>query len=206
MLALLALVLLIAGTMTVSKWADAHSEDSIYTASDIPNAKVGLVLGCSRYLSDGRENLFFQYRIAKAVELYQSGKVDYLLVSGDNSRVDYDEPTEMMEALAEHGVPGERVVRDYAGFSTLDSIVRAKEVFGQEKLIVVSQEFHVRRAICIGKSRGVEVLGVVARDVSGHDGTTTRIREYLARVKMVLDLYVLHRGPKFLGDAVIIGE
>lgn len=168
--------------------------------------KVALVLGCAKTLANGRANLYFKHRITAAHELYRQGTVDYLLVSGDNSRSDYDESTDMKDALIALGVPAERIVCDYAGFSTLDSVVRAKEVFQLDAFIVVSQEFHVRRAIYIAEKHGLDVAGYAAQEVSGAGGIRTNARELLARVKTLLDVHLLGREPKFLGDAIAIGE
>ena len=182
------------------------SEGKVFqSGGEVPDGRIGLVLGCSRYLSNGRENLYFKFRIEKAEELYRTGKVEYLIVSGDNSRKDYDEPTQMKNALIERGVPEAVIYCDYAGFSTLDSVVRAKEIFQQSELVVISQEFHIKRAIYIGESCGVDLVGYVARDVSGSGGLKTKLREYLARVKTVLDLHMLGREPVYLGEAVVIG-
>lgn len=186
---------------------ERSSDGRVYQNSqDVNQVRAGLVLGCARYLSDGRENLFFRFRIEKAAELYREGKVAFLIVSGDNSRVDYDEPTEMKQALLERGVAEEAIYCDYAGFSTLDSVVRAKEIFQQSELVVVSQAFHVKRAIYIGEHHGVNLVGVVARDVVGAGGVKTKLREYLARVKTVLDVHILGREPVYLGEPVIIQE
>lgn len=184
-----------------------ESASETHTFSDIallPEAEVALVLGCSRYLSDGRQNLFFHNRIEAAIEVFNKGKAQTILVSGDNHVVHYNEPQDMKDSLIELGIPEERIVCDYAGFSTLDSIVRAKEVFGQETLIVISQEFHNRRAIFIGKQRGLDLVGYNAREVNAFHSIKTKLREELARVKTVLDIWVLNRQPKFLGDAILI--
>ena len=176
------------------------------SAEEVPTQRVGLVLGCVRYFNDGRENLFFRKRIERACELYNEGKVQYLLVSGDNSRKDYDEATDMRNALVELGVPDEAIYSDFAGFSTLDSVVRAKKVFGQTEFVVISQEFHVRRAIYIGRQNDMDVVGAPAEDIGGRYGIRTHLREYLARVKMVLDVHVFNRAPHFLGDPILVGE
>ncbi len=131
--------------------------------------------------------------------------MDYLLVSGDNSRETYDEPADMKRALVRLGVPADRIVCDYAEFSTLDSVVRAREVFLEETLVVVSQEFHVCRAIYIGKARGVDLVGFAARDVPRRHGIQTELREGLARFKAVLDVSLLGRQPRFLGETIAIG-
>ena len=194
------------GIMYAYAHIDAYAEAKVYTATeDIPFRKVGLVLGCSKHLANGRLNRYFQYRIAAASELYQAGKITYILVSGDNSRDDYDESTDMMDALVECGVPRDHIVRDFAGFSTLDSVVRAKAVFLEEQLTVISQDFHVRRAIYIGAAHDVDLIGYVAEDVSGRGGLKTQMREYLARFKTVLDVSILDREPKFYGKTITIG-
>lgn len=183
------------------------SQSKVFTRIEhVPETEVALVLGCRDLLSDGRPNLFFQYRMDAAAQLFHAGKVKHLLVSGDNHRVDYNEPEAMKKALIQKGVPAERIVCDYAGFSTLDSVVRAKEVFGQNELIVVSQGFHNRRAIFIGNQRGLEVYGYNAREVDAFNSMKTRLREELARVKTLLDVYVLDRQPHFLGDPIEIAH
>jgi SanA protein len=171
----------------------------------VPASKVGLVLGCSRILPNGRRNLFFKYRIEAAAELFHHEKVQYLLVSGDNHDKHYDEPSDMKAALIELGVPADRIICDYAGFSTLDSIVRANAVFLEDRVTVISQPFHNDRAIFIGAHRGLDVIGYNARDLRGHHGLRTRAREALARVKTVLDVFILNRQPRFFGEPIPIG-
>ena len=172
----------------------------------IPETEVALVLGCSRFLSNGRQNLFFKYRMDAAVEVFNSGKAEYLLVSGDNHTHSYNEPQDMKDALIERGIPESKIICDYAGFRTLDSVVRAKEVFGQDRLIVISQAFHNKRAVFIGQSRGIEIYGFNARDVDAFSSFKTNIREELARVKTVLDVWILKKEPKFLGDPIQITQ
>ena len=174
--------------------------------SAIPHRRVGLLLGCSQRLSDGRANLFFAYRVAAAAELFKAHKVDYVIVSGDNHVAGYDESTDMKHALADAGVPEERVYCDYAGFRTLDSVVRAKDVFGQTNLTIVSQEFHNQRAIYIARAHGMDALGFNARDVDSFNSFRTKLREQLARVKTVLDVHLLRTHPKFLGPRIVVGE
>ncbi|MBK1875356.1 SanA/YdcF family protein [Pelagicoccus mobilis] len=191
----------------LSARAAVFSKSSEYvfeSPAQVPSCHAALVLGCSQFLSDGRQNLFFKYRIEKAADLYHQGKVNYLIVSGDNSRSDYNEPGDMKAALVKAGVPENAIRCDYAGFSTLDSILRAKDVFGQKRFIVVSQDFHNHRAIFIGRSHGLEVYGLNARSVDRHNSLKTELREELARVKTVLDVWVLGRQSKFLGEPVNI--
>lgn len=167
---------------------------------DLKDHKVAVLLGTSRYLRGGGQNLYFSYRMAAAAELYHAGKVRYILVSGDNRKKDYNEPRAMYKALQELGVPAENIILDYAGFRTLDSMVRAHEVFGQDQFVVISQKFHNERAVYIARHEGIDAVGYNARDVKSYAGFRTRIREYFARMKMTLDLYVFGTNPKFLGE------
>lgn len=185
---------------------ERHAVDVHIRAEEVPQRRVGLVLGCAPTLSSGRPNLFFNHRIATAADLFHAGKVDHLLVSGDNHRTDYDEPTAMRDALVARGVPPDRIVLDYAGFSTLDSVVRAKHVFGQRELCIVSQRDHAMRAVFIARAHGVSAVALAAPDVGFLFGIRTRVRESLARVRTVLDVTVLRREPRFYGPPVSIGD
>jgi SanA protein len=161
--------------------------------------KVGLLLGTSKY-AYGRPNLYFANRIDTAVALYKAGKIECLLVSGDNSRKNYNEPQDMKEALVKPGVNAEDIYLDYAGFSTLDSVVRANRVFNVKSMTIISQQFHCERAIYIARAHGVEAVGYAAKDVSGALSTKVKLREYLARAKAVMDVAIIRREPKFYGD------
>lgn len=171
----------------------------------VPANKVGLLLGTSKWLRNGQPNLYFKYRIDAAVELYQAGKIKYILVSGDNRTVYYNEPRDMQRELIKRGVPEAAIYLDYAGFRTLDSVVRCKEIFGQEHFTVISQEFHNRRAIYIAKQKGFGIIGYNAKDVTVHSGFKTMLREKFARVKAFIDLNVLMEQPRFLGEKIVIG-
>jgi SanA protein len=170
----------------------------------IPARRVGLVLGCSRLLGGGLRNSFFDNRIQAAAQLVRAGKVRYLVVSGDNHVRGYDEPKDMKDALIEAGVPAERVYCDYAGFRTLDSVLRVREIFGQTAITVISQKFHNQRAIFIARHYGIDAIGFNAPEVDAYDSFKTKCRELVARANMLLDLFVLRRGPKFLGEKVDI--
>jgi SanA protein len=169
-----------------------------------PEAPVAVVLGTSARLADGRANLFFLPRMEAAASLFKAGKVKALIVSGDNGSQGYDEPTEMKRVLTQMGVPESKVVCDYAGFRTLDSVVRAREVFGQQSVIFVSQRFHNVRAIYLAKAFGIEAWGLNAKDVPVALSVKTFLREKLACVKAVLDVNVLGTRPKFLGEKVAV--
>lgn len=170
----------------------------------VPEAPVAVVLGASPRLADGRANLFFLPRLESAAALFKTGRVKALIVSGDNGTRSYDEPTEMKRLLVQMGVPEARVICDFAGFRTLDSVVRAKEVFGQTRVVFVSQRFHNERAIYLARAAGMEAHGLNARDVSVAVAPKTFLREKLACVKAVLDVTVLKTRPKFLGEKIFV--
>lgn len=168
---------------------------------DLPRAKVGLVFGTTdRY--QGRENRYFRYRIDAAVEVWKAGKVETLIVSGDNRSKYYNEPQKMKDALVEEGVPASRIVCDYAGLRTLDSVVRAKKIFGAEEILVISQRFQNERAIYLAQANGMTAYGYNAEDVELRAGFKTMIREVGARVKMWLDVNFLNTAPAHLGEKV----
>jgi len=208
-LALSALLAGVAGTgflwLAEAKVRHAAEGRSYSDPGEVPRRDAAVVLGCARYLANGRENLYFRHRIAAAARLYEAGKVDYLVVSGDNSRKDYDEPSAMREALVEAGVPEERIYRDYAGFRTLDSVVRAREIFGLESLVFVSQRFHNERAIYLARHRGIDAVAFEAWEPPLRYALRTRLREVGARSAAVLDVRLLNRQPKFLGERVVLG-
>ncbi|MES2981671.1 MAG: ElyC/SanA/YdcF family protein [Verrucomicrobiota bacterium] len=171
----------------------------------LPAAKVGLVFGTSdRY--KGRENKYFRYRIDAAVKVWNAGKVETLIVSGDNRSEYYNEPQKMKDALMEAGVPGDRIVCDYAGLRTLDSVVRAKKIFGASKILVISQQFQNERAIYLAQANGMKAYGFNAQDVQFEAGFKTKVREVGARVKMWLDVNFLDTKPTHLGDKVELPE
>lgn len=168
---------------------------------ELPPAKVGLVFGTTdRY--KGRENRYFRYRIDAAVEVWKAGKVETLIVSGDNRTKFYNEPEKMKAALIEEGVPASRIVCDYAGLRTLDSVVRAKKIFGADTILVISQRFQNERAIYLAQANGIESFGFNAEDVELQAGYKTKIREVGARVKMWLDVNFLDTAPAHLGEKV----
>lgn len=191
-----------------SKWYVRYStEKQIYTNTEnIPYHKVALVLGTSRYAQQHHHNPYFDYRIDAACELYFAKKVSYLLVSGDNRSPNYNEPKDMQHALMQKGVPKEAIILDYAGIHTLDSVIRCKKVFGQDCCIIVSQDFHVARALFIANHSQMQCIGFTAKDVPLQYDYKTHIREYFACAKAVLAMYVFHTQPKYLGSPVIIPE
>ncbi|HET6226327.1 MAG TPA: ElyC/SanA/YdcF family protein [Bacteroidia bacterium] len=173
--------------------------------ADVPETKVGLLLGASRLTANGYENYYFNYRINAALELFHAGKIKYIIVSGDNSRKTYDEPTDMKNALLAGGVPDSVIYLDYAGFRTFDSVIRAKEIFSQTKLVIISQKFHNERAVFIARNNDIEAYGCNAQDLTGKFGAKTNRREFFAKAKVFLDM-LIDREPKFLGEKIQIGK
>lgn len=182
--------------------ADPYIFDNI---DDVPEHSIALVLGTTRYIGS-RQNLYFNYRIQAAKELYESGKIDAFVLSGDNRFVNYNEPRDMRQALVEVGVPDSIINLDYAGFRTLDSVIRMNKVFGQKSFIVVSQRFHNERAVYIARQNDIEAFGYNAQDLSlNRFSVKTKVRELLARVKVFVDI-TLGIDPKFLGDEIEISR
>jgi SanA protein len=165
----------------------------------LPATRVGLVFGTTDRVS-GRENLYFRYRIDAAEQVWKAGKVEILLVSGDNRSRYYNEPEKMRQALVRRGIPADRIVSDFAGLRTLDSVVRAKEIFGADRILFISQRFQNERAIYLAKAHDIEAYGFSARDVESSGAFKTRVREVGARVKMWLDIHFLDTKPRILGD------
>lgn len=172
--------------------------------AQLPNNEVALVLGTSPRLRHGSANPFFEGRMTTAAELYRTGKVRHLLVSGDNGRKSYDEPTAMRNALIKRGVPASAITLDHAGFRTLDSMARAKTVFGLQRFTIVTDDFHQPRAVFLARSLGLDVVGVPSQHVPFRWSKKARSREIGSRVKACLDVYVLHTQPKFTGPPVTI--
>jgi len=186
-------------------WMVTHKTKSYLNdqSNQVEENKVGLLLGTRKILENGRENLYYRYRIQAAIDLYNKNKIEYILVSGDNGSKEYDEPTDMQTDLVAAGVPEEKIYLDYAGFRTLDSVIRSKEIFGQNKITIISQPFHNERAVFIARRKGIEAIGFNAQDVPEAYGMKTMLREKFARSKMVLDL-VFNKSPKFLGQQIEI--
>ena len=191
-------------------WCDRHIKaetvELVYDQVEaIPYNRVGVVLGTSEKGRGGGPNLYFTHRMKAAAELYHAGKVEHLLLSGDNSRTDYNEPADMRRALIRAGVDSTDITLDYAGFRTFDSVVRAREVFGQARFTVISQRFHNERAIYIAERSGMQAVGFNAADVRGRSGRFTAWREKAARVKVFVDM-ALGISPKLLGEPVVLGS
>lgn len=173
------------------------------TIQTLPDTKTAVLLGTGKTLSNGMPNAYFYNRIQAAIDLYKSGKIQYIIVSGDNSTKEYNEPEDMQLTLMKYGIPEDKIILDHAGFRTLDSVVRAKEIFGQTKLIIISQKFHNERAVFLARKNGIEAYGYNANDVNKYAGLKTNLREYLAKAKVYWDL-LFGVEPKFGGEKIVI--
>ncbi|WNO74695.1 ElyC/SanA/YdcF family protein [Streptomyces sp. AM8-1-1] len=177
-------------------WMHAVADSRVRTVAEVPAQDVAVVFGAG--LWKGRPTPYLAHRLDAAAELYRAGKVRVVLVTGDNSRVEYDEPDAMRTYLTARGVPDGRIVSDYAGFDTWDSCVRAKKIFGVDRAVLVTQGFHIRRAVALCRSAGVDSYGVGVSEP--HDATWYYggAREMAAAGKAALDAAV-EPDPRFLG-------
>ncbi|MEU6124095.1 ElyC/SanA/YdcF family protein [Streptomyces sp. NPDC047123] len=178
-------------------WLFVSTDDKVGTVADAPRTRVAMVFGAG--LWKGEPSPYLAHRLDAAAELYRTGRIEVVLVTGDNSREDYDEPDAMRAYLKKHGVPGRHIVSDYAGFDTWDSCVRAKKIFGVHRAVLISQGFHIRRAVALCAAAGVSSYGVGVDAV--HDATWYYggAREIFAAGKAALDA-TFHPDPHFLGE------
>jgi SanA protein len=198
LITLVSVVLLVCIT---NLWVVQSTADKVFSHTDVlPSNNVAVVLGTSHKLVNGKPNPFFEYRIKMATALFESGKVKHLIVSGDNRTRYYNEPLEMKKALMKSGVPDSVITLDYAGLRTLDTIVRCKEIFGQDTITIITQPFHCYRALFISNYYDMNAVAVMTEDPDPDSAIRVRIREYFARAIAVLDLYVFKTSPRHLGD------
>jgi SanA protein len=198
--AALAGVLLVAG---LNLWMTLRANGRIETnATSVPAADVALVLGTGKMI-EGGINRHFTVRMNAAASLYKAGRVKHLLLSGDNSHQGYNEPQDMKAALVERGVPAAAMTCDYAGFRTLDSVVRAHEIFGLKRCVVISDDFHLARALWLADRNGIEATAFYMDAIPWGSSWKSRCREWLARVKAVAD-EVVGTEPKFGGDKITL--
>ncbi|WP_437060260.1 SanA/YdcF family protein [Streptomyces sp. enrichment culture] len=179
-----------------STWMYVSTSDRLRTTADAPRTEVAVVFGAG--LWNGEPSPYLAHRLDAAAELYRAGRIEVVLVTGDNSREDYDEPDAMRSYLTRQGVPDTRIVSDYAGFDTWDSCVRAKKIFGVDEAVLISQDFHIRRAVALCRAAGVESYGVGVADRRDATWVYGGIREVFASGKAALDA-VLEPDPRFLG-------
>lgn len=162
-----------------------------------PGAPI-VVLGTSRYTRSGAVNAFFEHRMDAAEQLFITGAFPVIIVSGGRTEPGYDEPEMMYRDLLERGISSEYIIRDGAGFRTLDSVIRMKGVFQQQSFVVVSQPFHLERALFIADAYGLDAWGYPAADASGMLNLHVRMREFAARVQAIIDVYIMRTAPRAL--------
>ena len=198
-LLIVAIILVIVCNMIVLNSCNGKLYDD---ASIIPHNKVAILLGTNPRAKSGNVNWFYKHRIEATVELYKQGKFEQLLISGDNSRKTYSEPDEMKADLVAAGIPDSVIYLDFAGFSTYDSMVRAKKVFGLTKFIIISQEFHNQRAVYIAQHNDIDAIAFNAKNLPFRDWRIKmELREIVARVKAVGEV-IFNKEPHFMGESI----
>ncbi|MDX7989893.1 outer membrane permeability protein SanA [Xenorhabdus littoralis] len=201
-LILIIAVLMLAAIM-LDRWISWRTAPYIFDdLRQLPDREVGMVLGTSKYYKTGKYNQYYFYRIQGAVNAYNSGKVKYLLLSGDNAQHNYNEPITMRKDLIKAGIPASSIVMDFAGFRTLDSIVRTRKVFDTDDFTIITQRFHCERALFIAMHLNIEAQCYAVP--SPKNMMTVRFREVFARLGALTDLYILKRQPRFLGPLMPI--
>ncbi|GAA4413862.1 hypothetical protein GCM10023187_42650 [Nibrella viscosa] len=173
-----------------------------FNIHQLPSNDVALVLGTSKHVKGGKENLFFRYRMEATARLFKEGKIKYIILSGNNDSEYYNEPSDMKKALIKLGVPESVLTLDYAGYRTFDSVVRCKEVFNQENITIISQNFHNARALYICAHEGINAVAFAAQDVPDGYSFRTLIREYLARPRAMLDVYLFRPQPVYINREI----
>lgn len=176
------------------------SQYIFYEVKKTPETEVALVLGAKVYANGGLSGML-QDRTDTAIELYESGKADKILVSGDHGTAEYDEVNAVKKYLLEKGIRSEDIFLDHAGFDTYDSLYRVKEIFQAKSVTIVSQNFHLPRAVYIGRSLGLEAYGISADKHTYGNIEASRVRELLADVKAFWDVNLFVK-PKFLGSPI----
>ena len=192
-------ILVVSSILLIDRWFSDQASSRIFDdIQSTPARSVGLVLGTSKYIAKSL-NPYYQYRMDAAQLLYQEGKVNVLLLSGDNAHRSYNEPWTMKRDLLRSGIPEQDIVLDYAGFRTLDSVVRAKNVFDANHFVIITQRFHCERALFIADRNQIDAICLAVPEPKGLAGLKIRTREVLARIKALIDVYVLDMKPKFAG-------
>ena len=200
---LISLLLIIAGAEAYTNYlANDHCHRQI---TDCRAGDVGLVLGCSKRFSSGLPSLYFTGRMEAAAKLWKSGKLRCIIVSGDNREKYYNEPRDMKNALVKLGVPKDKIVCDFAGLRTYDSVLRAQRIFGAEKITIISQGYHAKRAVATARHMGIDAEAFCAARIPFNRLTLLRqfMRERAARVAMVFDL-LIGAEPRHMGDPVAL--
>lgn len=199
-----ALILVALAAVLANLWVCRLARRFIVPAGEVKRAQTAIVLGAYVYGTPGRLSPVLQDRVDAAIALFEAGLVDTLLMSGDHGQDDYDEVNWMRIYAEQKGVPTSKIFLDHAGFNTYDTMVRARRVFQVESAVVVTNRFHLDRAVFLARSQGIQVQGVVADKRGYEDAAYNEQREFAARCKAVLNVYLLRPDPAFLGQPVPI--
>ena len=200
---LIVITLMIITALALDRWISWKTAPFIFeNVASLPHRQVGVVLGTAKYYRTGVLNQYYLYRMQGALNAYNSGKVNYLLLSGDNAQQSYNEPRTMRRDLIKGGVDPADIVLDYAGFRTLDSIVRTRKVFDTNDFIIITQRFHCERALFIALHLGIQAQCYAVP--SPKNMLNVRVREVGARLGALADLFIMKREPRFLGPLVPI--
>ncbi len=188
---LISLSVLIIAIFSIDFMTGYLVKDRLYTnVNKLPYHNYAVVLGTAKYFPSGRDNLYYKYRLNATFELFKHKKAKYFLLSGDNSSRYYNEPKNMTKDLHKKGIPNAFLRQDYQGYNTLSSIIRADKAFHLKKFTIVSQQFHCERALLIARVHNIDAVCFVAKHPKGH--YKVRIREYFARVRMLMDFIVFY--------------
>ncbi|HHL73070.1 MAG TPA: SanA protein [Bacteroidetes bacterium] len=190
-------VLLICNALII--WETHTGVHDFESIARLPDARVGLVLGTSRSYPNGSPNPHFKNRIEAAANLFHSGKLRHLILSGGSDSRYYNEPEMMKKAIIKRGVPATALTLDSKGKRTLDSVLRAKYVYAHDSLTIISDRFHVYRALFICANYDIDARAYASREVPWMLSWRTRVREYFARVKAIADLYIFRISPEDIG-------
>lgn len=201
--ALIGIILLICGVLGLSHHIESSTKNQTFTrSSKVPEAYTAIVLGAS-VRANGNLSTMLEDRVASALKLYNEGKVKRFLLSGDNGTASYNEPKAMKAYLMDKGVPEDDIFLDYAGFDTYDSMYRASSVFNVKEAIVVTQEFHLPRALYIANKLDLTYYGFVGDKRTYQRESANKRRELLANVKAFLEL-TINKEPTYLGAKIPI--
>ncbi|WP_325176680.1 SanA/YdcF family protein [Paenibacillus alkalitolerans] len=183
----------------VNMWIGSATAEHIKEPGRTPEAEAILILG-ARVYSESHVSPMLNDRLEGGLELYQAGKAPKIIVSGDHGTVEYDEVNAMKGFLEERGVPPEDIFMDHAGFSTYESVYRARDIFGAKKIIIVTQGYHLKRAVYVARVLGIDAYGVASDPRSYYGAEKYEAREKLARVKDFLFVHVTKPKPTYLGQ------
>lgn len=198
--AMVAFAAIFSGTLLIYNAVESTGVKNTADAENVGKAQCIIVPGAG--VVRGRVSLTLKNRLDKAIELYRLGVSEKIIVSGDHGQKNYDEVNVMREYLSERGIPKENIFMDHAGFSTYETVYRAKAVFCAESAVIVTQKLHLMRALYIARALGLECEGVIAADSTRAVTRSQRIREYPARVKAFLDCYIFKSKPRYLGEEI----